>query len=65
MFWLLVVRDISAVTRRMPSNRHSHDVVIYDNVSTGYKILADGFELISAILPMRASSLPSCDASMP
>jgi len=26
--------------------RHGHDVVIYDNLSTGHRFLADGFELI-------------------
>ena len=26
--------------------RHGHEVIIYDNLSTGHKLLADGFELI-------------------
>jgi UDP-glucose 4-epimerase len=26
--------------------RHRHEVIIYDNLSTGYNSLADGFELI-------------------
>jgi UDP-glucose 4-epimerase len=26
--------------------RHGHEVIIYDNLSTGHKCLADGFELI-------------------
>ena len=26
--------------------RHGHDVIIYDNLSTGHRSLADGFELI-------------------
>ena len=30
--------------------RHGHQVAVYDNLSTGHRFLADGFELIVADL---------------
>ena len=34
--------------------RHGHDVIIYDNLSTGHNFLADGFKLIVADIADRA-----------
>jgi len=34
--------------------RHGHDVLIYDNLSTGHKFLANGFELITGDISDRA-----------
>ncbi len=38
--------------------RHGHEVIIYDNLSTGYKMLAEGFELIVADISDSASLTP-------
>jgi UDP-glucose 4-epimerase len=47
--------------------RRGHDVIIYDNLSTGYKQLAEGFELIVGDIADKAkvvSVLRRCDAVM-
>ncbi len=47
--------------------RHGHSVLIYDNLSTGHRFLADGFELIEADLSDSAaaeSALRRADAVM-
>jgi len=47
--------------------RHGHSVLIYDNLSTGHRFLADGFELVEADLRDSAaaeSALQGADAIM-
>jgi UDP-glucose-4-epimerase GalE len=38
--------------------RHGHDVILYDNLSTGHRFLADGFELIVGEIADRAQLTP-------
>ena len=47
--------------------RHGHSVLIYDNLSTGHRFLADGFDLVEADLAdsaAAASALRGADAVM-
>jgi len=38
--------------------RHGYDVIVYDNLSTGHRFLADGFELVVADIGDRAALEP-------
>src|ERR1700687_5387821 len=47
--------------------RHGHRVTVYDNLSTGHRLLADGFELVVADLddaPRLSRSLSDVDLVM-